>query len=161
MRQGSSLTTRALALGVVLLVLTISYASSLRVYFDQRHDIAETKAEIAAHQQAIADLTGEVARWNDPAFVRSQARQRLGWVVPGETGYKVIGPDGKALSSGSQIDPGHAPADAVKLPWWSQLFSTLQVADHPTVGQEGGPPAAPSSKPTVVEEHPSGKSTHR
>ena len=80
------MTTRAIALVVVLLVLVISYASSLRIYFAQAHEIAATRVEIADRQQRISDLQTELGRWNDPDHVRTEARQRLGWVVPGETG---------------------------------------------------------------------------
>ena len=74
----------------MLLVLTISYASSLRIYFAQSHEIASTRAEISERQERIADLQGQLGRWGDADYVRTQARQRLGWVVPGETGYQVV-----------------------------------------------------------------------
>ena len=64
----SSLTTRALALAVVILMLTISYANSLRIYFAQSHEVAATKAEIADREAQIADLQTELNRWDDPAF---------------------------------------------------------------------------------------------
>src|SRR4029453_4449433 len=89
LRRGSSVTARAIALAVVVVILTISYATSLRIYLAQAHEIAATKAEIAERQQRIRELQGELARWDDEAYVRTQARERLGWVVPGETGYTV------------------------------------------------------------------------
>jgi hypothetical protein len=51
-RRSYILTARAIALSVVLLILTISYATSLRIYFSQAHEISATKAEIA--EQAAA-----------------------------------------------------------------------------------------------------------
>ena len=100
----ANLTARALALVVVVLVLTISYATSLRIYFSQAHEIASTKAQIAESQAAITDLQGQIARWDDPAYVTAQARERLGWLVPGETGYTVVGADGKPLGGGLTLD---------------------------------------------------------
>ena len=47
------MTARAIALAVVLVILTISYATSLRIYFAQAHEIAATKAEITERQQRI------------------------------------------------------------------------------------------------------------
>ena len=35
--------------------------------------------------------------------MKTQARERLGWVVPGEIGYKVVGADGKPLGGGAKI----------------------------------------------------------
>ena len=52
----ASLTTRAIALAVVLLILTISYASSLRIYFAQAEKISATRAEIVERQGTISAL---------------------------------------------------------------------------------------------------------
>jgi cell division protein FtsB len=129
-RRRYSLTARAIALTVVLLILTISYASSLRIYFSQAHEIATTQAEIAERQQRIRDLQGELARWGDEAYVRTQARERLGWVVPGETGYTVVGADGKPLGGGAQIKAEAAPQDQQDS-WWWRLWGSVEAADQP------------------------------
>ncbi len=41
-----------MALAVVILMLTISYANILRIYFAQSHEVAATRAEIADRQDA-------------------------------------------------------------------------------------------------------------
>ena len=130
-RRGSSLTARAIALAVVLLILTISYATSLRIYFAQAHEIATTKAEITERQQRIQDLQGELARWADDAYVKTQARERMGWVVPGETGYTVVGADGKPLGGGAQITAETAQGQSVQDSWWAKLWGSVQAADQP------------------------------
>ena len=108
----SSLTTRALALAVVILMLTISYANSLRIYFAQSHEVAATRAEIADREARIGDLQTELHRWDDPAFVKLQARTRLGWVMPGEIGFTVVDADGKPLGGGSQLNTGEKPVSS-------------------------------------------------
>ena len=130
-RRSYILTARAIALSVVLLILTISYATSLRIYFSQAHEISATKAEIAERQQRILQLQGDLARWDDEGYVRSQARERLGWVVPGETGYAVIGADGKPLGGGAEIKPEAAPQEPPQDSWWSKLWGSVQAADRP------------------------------
>ena len=130
-RLRSSLTTRAVALAVVLLVLVISYASSLRIYFTQAHEIAATRTEIAERQQRIADLQTQLGRWDDSDYVQTQARQRLGWVVPGETGYQVIGADGQPLGGGAAITAGPATDDRRSDAWWSTLWGSVETADQP------------------------------
>jgi hypothetical protein len=116
---------------VVLLILTISYATSLRIYFSQAHEISTTRAEIAERQQRIRDLQGELARWDDEAYVRTQARERLGWVVPGETGYTVVGADGKPLGGGAQISAKAATQEPHQNSWWSKLWGSVEAADRP------------------------------
>jgi cell division protein FtsB len=124
-------TARAIALAVVLVILTISYATSLRIYFAQAHEIAATKAEIAERQQRIHELQGDLARWDDEAYVRTQARDRLGWVVPGETGYTVVGADGKPLGGGAVITAETAPEEPAQDFWWSKLWGSVEAADQP------------------------------
>ena len=147
----ANLTARALALVVVVLVLTISYATSLRIYFSQAHEIASTKAEIADSQAAITDLQGQIARWNDPAYVTAQARERLGWLVPGETGYTVVGADGKPLGGGLSLDsaPTADPEQAQPM-WWDRMWGSVATADKPApvkANPAKRAPVTPDSKP--------------
>lgn len=130
-RRGYGLTARAIALAVVLLILTISYATSLRIYFSQAREISATKAEIAQRQQRIRDLQGELARWNDEVYVRTQARERLGWVVPGETGYTVVDANGNPLGGGAKISAEAAPEQQPQDSWWSKLWGSVEAADRP------------------------------
>ena len=129
---------------MVILILVISYASSLRVYFAQAHEIADTKVEIAQRQQAIEQLQAETARWDNPDYVRTQARERLGWVVPGEIGYRVVDAGGNPLGGGEEIQPGSTGvAPPSKSAWWTKLDQSVKAADHPA-------PKAPSQPPTVT-----------
>ena len=131
LRRRSSLTARAISLAVVLLILTISYATSLRIYFAQAHEIASTNAEITERQQRIRDLQGELASWGDETYVRTQARERLGWVVPGEIGYRVVGADGRPLGGGAKITAETSPDESPQDAWWSKLWGSVQAADRP------------------------------
>ena len=147
--RATSLTARAIALAVVALILTISYASSLRIYFAQAHDIAATKAEIAERQQRIVALEGELAKWQNEEYVRTQARERLGWVVPGEIGYKVVDANGKPLGGGAEIaaeaaEPVKSPQDA----WWAKLWGSVAAADQPAPATGKAEPDKPITEDT-------------
>ena len=97
-----------LVLVLVLAVLTISYASSMRAYLQQRSQISDLKAQIALRQTNIDRLEREKRRWHDPAYVEGQARARFGYLMPGEKSYVVIGEDGKPLDVRDHADrPGH------------------------------------------------------
>jgi cell division protein FtsB len=146
-RFGSSLTTRAIALVVVLLVLTISYASSLRIYFAQSHEIASTRAEISERQQRISDLQDELGRWGDADHVRTEARQRLGWVVPGETAYQVVDADGNPLGGGAEIESSTPTTGEPQDAWWAELWGSVQAADKPA-------PAKPKEKTITTKTEP-------
>lgn len=73
-----------LVLGVLML------APSVKLLLEQQREIADLKAQVAQAQQTVDDRTEEIARWSDPAYVRSQVRERLYYVMPGEIAYLVI-----------------------------------------------------------------------
>jgi cell division protein FtsB len=146
-RRRSSLTSRAIALTVVFLILTISYATSLRIYFAQSSDIAATKQEISQSQVKIADLQNDLSRWNNPDYVKTQARIRLGWVMPGETGFRVVGADGQPVGGGAEISSAQ-PAAAPKDAWWAKLWGSIEAADQPAPVKST---AKPSKQPTITE----------
>ncbi len=133
---------------MVLLILTISYASSLRIYYAQAQDIAATKAEIADRQQRIVELEGELAKWQDEEYVKTQARQRLGWVVPGETGYKVVDAEGKPLGGGAEITSEVAPVVEPGDAWWAKLWGSVAAADQPA------PAPPPGADKPITENTP-------
>ncbi|MGI5951777.1 MAG: FtsB family cell division protein [Brooklawnia sp.] len=131
LRQGLRMTQRAIILGVVMVVLLVSYATTLRVYFNQQSHLAQARQQIAEHEASITELSDEVERWNDPAYVKIQARERLGWVVPGETGYRVIGPDGQPYGGGSQIGSAQLPEGEYAKTWWDRMWGSVAAADDP------------------------------
>jgi len=126
--------TRRLALLVALLVvLFLAYMPSLVVYLDQQRQIVAARQAIAAKQAEVDAMRDEITRWQDPAYVKAQARDRLGWVVPGETGFVVIGPDGRPVGGGAVIArPDKAASDAG--PWYTQVWSSIRAADDPQPG---------------------------
>ena len=98
-RRRPRLTGRAAILVLVLAVLAVSYASSMRAYLQQRSHIDDLKAQIAQREADIDELEREKRRWHDPAYVEAQARDRFGYVMPGETSYVVLDEDGEPLES--------------------------------------------------------------
>jgi cell division protein FtsB len=125
------ITQRAVALLVVVGLLVISYVGTLRIYLDQQSEMASAHREIAERQATIAKLEDELARWSDPSYIKTQARERLGWVMPGEVGYRVIGSDGAVVSG--EVGSIQGNSDPVKQAWYERLWSSVQAADQPAV----------------------------
>jgi hypothetical protein len=111
---------------VVVLLLLASYTTTLRAWWDQRAENAAIRAEIAARKDAIAELEDQKERWKDPAFVKQQAKERFGWVSPGEVGYRVIGSDGTL--QGNNVPQLDMPEPASKTQWYAKLWGTVQEA---------------------------------
>ncbi len=130
-RWRSRPTGRSLILLLVVAVLAVSYASSMKAYLQQRAHIAELKTQIADRSASIDDLEREKRRWNDEAYVRAQARDRFGYLMPGETAYVVLDEDGKPLESRSRLhDPGEVLREPPQ-PWWSDAWSSVELAGDP------------------------------
>ncbi|AMS07289.1 septation ring formation regulator EzrA [Acidipropionibacterium acidipropionici] len=105
---------------------------SLGVYFNQKAELSRLADEEAQHKKSIASLQDELKRWDDPNYVRAQARSQLGWVVPGETGYRVIGKDGKMLGGGVSLEPaGDAATAGQQNSWWRRMVGSIKTADSP------------------------------
>jgi cell division protein FtsB len=129
-----SVTQRVIALAATLAVLVISFVSSFGVYFSQQREIAQTKAEIASHQTQITRLQDEIERWNDPSYVKAQARDQLGWVLPGEVGYRVVDENGDVVG-GVDVTTPPAP-DSTDQAWYETLWGSVRNADQPVVVAE-------------------------
>jgi hypothetical protein len=116
---------------LVLAVLMVSYASSMRAYLEQREHMADLRASIEQSQANIADLEREQRRWHDPAFVQAQATQRFGWVMPGEIGFQVIDEDGLPLGhTDSLSDPAELAAEDRRV-WWQDAWGSMEAAGNP------------------------------
>ncbi len=125
-------TGRAVVLVLVLLILAMSFGSSLKAYVVQRGEIQALQDEIATRQAAIEDLEREKARWEDPAYVEQQARARLGYVMPGERSYVVLGEDGKPLQSyEAELADPEERVHTAPTPWWSNAWGSVELAGHP------------------------------
>ncbi|WP_427133322.1 FtsB family cell division protein [Pseudarthrobacter sp. S9] len=116
---------RLLALGVVMIAITIMLAPTVKIFLDKRAEIAGLQADIAAKQSQQNDLKRQVSRWQDPNYVKQQARDRINMVMPGETGYWVFGSDLPAAQSGGAAGAASAQHPA-NLPWVDALWESIR-----------------------------------
>ena len=155
-RGSRNLTGRAAVVLLVLGALIVSYAQSLRVWFDQHQQITALQQEIRDREKRVDELNNEIARWDDDAYVKAQARQRLGWVMPGEVGYRVIGADGKPVGAPPEPSaPSDAAADEQQPTWYTKLWGSVEGAGKPAVPSTPAP-TKPTPKPILT---PSPKAT--
>ncbi len=141
---------RAAVLAVVVCVLTLTIAGPVRTYFAQRTEMHQLAATEAALRRQIADLEQQKDKLADPAYIAAQARDRLGFVMPGDIPYQVQLPP----TSGAPAQPASGPANATSNdPWYTSLWHTIADAPHgpsaaaPAPGQPGPEPAPPSPAP--------------
>ncbi|MDW4906007.1 septum formation initiator family protein [Streptomyces sp. ADMS] len=117
----SRLTGRAALLALVLCSLIVALAYPIRQYVSQRADIADMERERDQATRRVEQLRDLKARWQDDAYAEQQIRQRLHYVMPGETGYIVIDPD---AAKQSRADLG-----AADRPWYANVWDGVDKAD--------------------------------
>ena len=116
---------RMLALLVVMIAITIMLAPTVKIFFEKRAEIAGLQADISAEQSKQTDLSRQVSRWQDPNYVKQQARDRINMVMPGETGYWVYGSDRPAGQPGGSAGARTAQ-DPAQLPWVDSLWDSIR-----------------------------------
>jgi hypothetical protein len=110
-------------LGVVAL-LAASYSFPLRAWLDQRSELAAAQAQRDALERDVEQLTEQQQLWEDPAFVRAQARERLNFVLPGEAGLVVLGTEATEAELPT-ADGAVVPAVPSGEPWWNGLVAAF------------------------------------
>lgn len=116
---------------VIMLSLVILGAwvlvPTLGTYIDQRQKIAALEASVQVSAEQIEALEQVRDRWEDPAYITTQARERLYYVKPGEVVYLVD----------NDLDPASLPQEQapvsdelVETPadWMPQLLRSVAGA---------------------------------
>ena len=139
-----------MVLGVVALLAFVLVYPTLHSYLAEKAAVDALRARVSAAQKTNDDLGANLARWDDPAYITAQARERLSFVLPGETAWRVVDP---------QTVPGEAPAPveapasvpAPAKPWYGIVWESIQGADAASAepsGQASGTATSPSTTPT-------------
>lgn len=118
---------RAAILAAVVCVLTLTIAGPVRTYFAQRTEMNQLKTVEAQLRSQIEDLEQQKIKLGDPVFIAAQARERLGFVMPGDIPYQVQLPPGATAAP-----PAGPEAPTVKSgdPWYTSLWGTIADAPH-------------------------------
>lgn len=130
------LTGRAAILMVVLTVLAVSYASSMRAWMQQREHIADLRAQIEKSESQISQLEREKRRLDDDAYVVQQARERFNYVFPGEKSYRVLDENGEPVDLAAPLPDAPDPEPEVPPAWWDTAWESVQLAGNPPTDQE-------------------------
>jgi len=123
----AGLTPRAVVLAVVLVGVAVSVALPVRELVAQRTAIASLQSQNSMEASRLAQLQALEKQWNDPYFIKQQARTRLFWVMPGEQSFTVVG-------STTAPSPTPTPVTAWSPPpvqppaWYSALWSSVKSA---------------------------------
>ncbi|MFJ8789992.1 septum formation initiator family protein [Streptomyces sp. NPDC102462] len=117
----SRLTGRAALLALVLCTMVVALAYPMRQYVSQRAEISDLERQQRQARERVEQLRDLKARWQDDAYAQAQIRQRLHYVLPGETGYVVIDPD---AAKQARADQG-----AAHRPWYANVWDGVDRSD--------------------------------
>lgn len=110
--------------------------SPLRTLMEQRAERADLVERIAQAQERNENLRQELAKWDDPNVVRREARERLGFVQPGEKVYIVTDPSVAQPGAEETEDPAlRIPTQAeswLLTLWQGRAPSSIPLRDQPT-----------------------------
>ncbi|MFJ3220138.1 septum formation initiator family protein [Kitasatospora sp. NPDC086801] len=146
-------TSRATVLVLVLCSLVAILAYPTRQFISQRAEISAQQAKADRSRQQVEQLRREKARWQDPEYVKAQARARLHYAMPGETPYIAVDPAGPAAARPSASAAGTAAsggaatgsARAAAKPWYASIWDSVDAAD--TADAAAPAPASPRPLP--------------
>ena len=113
-------------LAVVVLVLgAVMLSPNITTFVQQQRELAQLRASVEEHRTAVEEIDAERARWKDPAYVRSQARDRLLYVMPGETQLSVID---DVLIPAESDEETESTLTETKTNWAREFASTFLIA---------------------------------
>lgn len=139
-----TVTLRALGLFLVLLVAFVVLAPTLRHGVAQQEQLRRLRADVEAAQQRNDELSAEVQRWNDPAYVQAQARDRLGYTMPGERVYRLVNEPGLDVSSPDPDDNDLVRVpEGESTPWYLTVWDSIEIAGAAPEGSVPDPQSTP------------------
>jgi cell division protein FtsB len=118
--SGFTVTVLLLIVGALIVL-----APSLRILVEQQQEIAELERSVAEQQAVVDGLQTDIDRWQDPAYIEAQARDRLLYVYPGDITYLVVD-DGMTVDDGGTAVS--AEIQTTRIDWTRALLSSIVTA---------------------------------
>lgn len=114
------------AVFVLIVAALVILAPSLRLLVEQQQEIAALEQRVVEQQAVVDELQTEIDRWQDPAYIEAQARDRLLYVYPGDISYLVI--DDGLTPESSDGTPVSDEIQSTRIDWTRALLSSIVTA---------------------------------
>ncbi|MFI6170230.1 septum formation initiator family protein [Nocardia sp. NPDC051052] len=139
-------TGKAVILAIVVCALALTLAVPMRTYFTQRAEAAQLAQQRTELESDLQRLRDRRAQQQDPAYIRSEARERLRLVLPGETPYIVQVPGIEAAAPPTAVTRSREPD-----PWYTELWRSISEPQPAPAADKAAPPAPPVAPPPGPE----------
>ncbi len=119
---------RSFTVFIILFALALTIAPPVKHYFTQRAQINSLRSQLDSNNQALIEARKELLLWQDPEYIKSQASERLHFVLPGERQYIVTESGNQGNSTeGTQV-ANNIPNGQ---PWYMRLVASITEAGNP------------------------------
>ena len=118
-RRGQS---RALTLATILFLMALTIAPPIKHYFTQRAQISALKSQVESNNAALEQARKDLLLWRDPEFIKSQARERLHFILPGERQYIVTDSEGQYTQESGATVANKIPDGQ---PWYARMIASI------------------------------------
>ena len=88
-----------------------------------------------SYSRSPAPLPSLTTRY-EASGLNAQARARFGYLMPGESGFEVIGADGKPLEAQASLNDPSEVIKTVPKAWWTAAWESMELAGNPPPPQE-------------------------
>nr|WP_223848158.1 septum formation initiator family protein [Bifidobacterium tissieri] len=134
-------------IAVIIVILgSIQLLSTFHTYALNLAELNSLRNQEAALVAKKAELENDIKRWDDDAYVTAQARERLGFVFPGERSVRVLHPEAVTGDTATGNDAASTPSDTEQTrPWYKDMFSSFGKADKDTTKSSGDASETPTS----------------
>ncbi|OZG57975.1 septum formation initiator [Bifidobacterium tissieri] len=135
-------------IAVIIVILgSIQLLSTFHTYALNLAELNSLRNQEATLVAKKAELENDIKRWDDDAYVTAQARERLGFVFPGERSVRVLHPEAVTGDAATGNDTASTPSDTEQTrPWYKDMFSSFGKADKDTTKSAGDASETPSSE---------------
>lgn len=121
-RPGAAISTLLIfLLGAAFVTQVVPYNQIV----ESRRQVAAARAELADLQSSNAELQADVEALHTDSEIERLAREKLGYVMPGETAFVVLDPPGTS-DDARPAQPTPAPVEKT---WVDRVWEFLTGAD--------------------------------
>jgi len=119
--SGFTVTVLLLIVGALIVL-----APSLRILVEQQNEITALERRVAEQQAVVDELQTDIDRWQDPAYIEAQARDRLLYVYPGDITYLIV--DDGLTVDGDGASLVSDEIQTTRIDWTRALLSSIVTA---------------------------------
>lgn len=123
----------------------VAVTPTLTKYLEKQEELRSLQSQLVSLEERNKDLERELKLWEDKDYVTTQARERLGYVLPGQTLYVVTDPS--AGTAQEQLEAKVASVNhdrRAASSWLTTLWDSVSVAGQ--TDQSDNPNNAPLIK---------------